>query len=76
MKWLTRLLFPGTGRTIRVSPDHLPGLKPPKSAPYVPRQSKPEEQKGPDINGLYEQFIAAGGLKVKKHKKNDRGVGF
>lgn len=76
MKWLTRLLFPSTGRTIRISPDHLPGLTPPKAAPFIPKRSKPEQDPGPDIEGLYEKFIANGGSKPKQRNKKDRGVGF
>lgn len=76
MNWLIRLLFPGKGRTIRISKDHLPGLKPPKAAPQIPRPPKPEGPKGPDIRETYERFIAEGGLKASKNHKNDRGVGF
>ena len=76
MKWLGRILFPGKDRTIRISRDHLPGLKPPKSAPFIPKPSKPKESPGTDIEGLYETFIAYGGLKPKKRSKKDRGVGF
>ncbi len=76
MKWITNLLFPGTAKTIRIRRDHLPGLKAPKAAPFVPRLPKPAENSEDNIKALYERFIAGGGKAASKGNKRDRGVGF
>lgn len=77
MNWLTEIiktLFP-SGKRIKVDPDHLPGLRPPRSAMRCPAPP-PEAIRPtpPDIDGIYARFIASGGDKVKR--KQDRGVGF
>lgn len=76
MNWFMKMLFPGTQQTIRISPDHLPGLIPPKPAPFTPKPSKPTQSEGPDIDAMYKRFKSFGGYKPKKRNKNDRGVGF
>jgi hypothetical protein len=76
MNWLTRLLFPGTSKGIRIRPDHLPGLKAPKAAPFVPRLHKPEERSEDTIKALYKRFLEGGGSSAAKRNKRDRGVGF
>ena len=77
MKWLTdiiHILFP-TGQRIKVDPDHLPGLRPPRSASRTPVPPPETVRPTPsDIDGIYARFVKAGGHKTKK--KQDRGVGF
>ena len=75
--WITTLLnilFP-SGKRIKIDPDHLPGLRPPRSRPKLPVDAaRPDPHPASDIDGIYERFIAGG--HQKKHKKNHRGVGF
>jgi hypothetical protein len=76
MKWIINLLFmPTTGRTIRISPDHLPGLKAPTRAPFRPAPPKPKEPKGSSIEDHYRNFKASDASKAKPVKR-DRGMGF
>jgi hypothetical protein len=76
MNWLLNILFPRKTGTIRIHRDHLPGLTPPKAAPFVPRSSTQEQTPGTDIQALYEQFIKSGTVTRTKRTKKDRGVGF
>lgn len=76
MNWLLNHLFPRKTGTIRINRDHLPGLKPPKAAPFVPRPSTQEQPTGTDIQALYKQFIESGTVTPTKRTKKDRGVGF
>lgn len=76
MNWILNILFPRKTGTVRINRDHLPGLKPPKSAPFVPRPSTQEPAPGTDIKALHEHFIASGAVARTKRTKKDRGVGF
>lgn len=76
MNWLINLLIPRKTGTIRINRDHLPGLTPPKAAPFIPRSSRQDEPTGTDIKALYEHFIASGTVARTKRTKKDRGVGF
>ena len=77
MNWLYHLLFPRSGRTIRISPDHLPGLKPPQAPPRVHRH--PEKEGKPEqtsVEAAYAKYLAKGGSTQKKRPKNTKGVKF
>ena len=52
-KWF----FGTTPKPIRISPDHLPGLNPPKPAPVIPKHHSPvEPEKQSDVERVYEIF--------------------
>ena len=72
MKWFVKLLFPTTpGRRVRVSPDHLPGLKAPTRAPFIPPVAQTKGPQVPSIEDHYANFQAstAGKKKPSKIKK-------
>jgi hypothetical protein len=70
MNWIN-LLF-AKKQTIRISRDHLPGLRPPKAAPFRPRLSKPElKSSTKQIDEAYERFKASGAS--KKNRKKGKG---
>lgn len=75
--WITDLLnliFP-KGKRIKIDPDHLPGLRPPRSRPALPVDApRPNPHVPSDIDGMYKRFVTGG--HKKHHKKNHRGVGF
>ena len=77
MKWLIELInkFITNGKKVKVDPDHLPGLRAPRSSPKSPvpppEAIRPKEY---DIDGIYESFLAAGD--TNENDKHDRGVGF
>lgn len=71
---LGRVIF-GGGKRVKIDPDFLPGLRPPKVAPRLPdgvRRHAPEIS-GPDIAALYKRFLASGAGKKRK-RPNDRGM--
>jgi len=77
MNWITdiiRMLFP-SGKRIKVDPDHLPGLRSPRSGvrpPTPPPQSvQPPDS---DIEGIYARFQER--ERPAKPSKHERGVGF
>lgn len=74
MNWLFTLLFPSTRRSIRINPNHLPGLTPPKAASFTPMPPKPVEPEGPAIHDLYKKFREATGSSPKK--RNPKGWEF
>lgn len=76
MTWLIHMLFPSTRQSVRISPNHLPGLRAPKAAPKVPHLAPTPEQKQPVIEQQYERFRASRGSQPTQRKKQDRGVGF
>jgi hypothetical protein len=76
MNWLMKVLFPSAKGTIRISRDHLPGLTPPKAAPFKPKRSDTQTSLAVDLDGMYKRFEANGGVKAGKRTKKDRGVGF
>jgi hypothetical protein len=77
MKWILKLMFPSLYKPVRINKDYLPGLTPPKVAPFTPRLPKQAAPPEPDIKGLHKKFILSGGSKATtKRPKNDRGVGF
>jgi hypothetical protein len=66
MKWFIKLLFPTTpGRRVRISPDHLPGLKAPTRAPFIPVAPKPKGPQVPTIEDHYANFQASTAGKKK-----------
>jgi hypothetical protein len=74
MKWIINLLFPPTtGRTIRISRDHLPGLKPPTSAHYTPEPPKTNLPAAPTLEDHYKNFLASDASK-KKPAKRKKGL--
>ena len=77
MKWIIELLFPDLrGRAVKISRDHLPGLKPPKAAPFSPKRAAQAERcSGPSIDEYYRRFIASGSEKAKR-KRSDDGMSF
>ena len=75
MNWLMNIIFPKRTGTVRINPNHLPGLTPPKSSPFTPRPSTADEAPEIDIKAIYKRFIEGGG-DTQKRKNNDRGVGF
>lgn len=47
----------GLDTTVRISADHLPGLRPPKIAPKKPSHlSRKEIVKGPDLDRMYREY--------------------
>lgn len=58
MNFLMNLLFPGNRRSVRIRPDHLPGLTPPKAAPFKPARTQTNEIQVTDIDKLYKRFLA------------------
>lgn len=77
MKWILEWMFPGLrGRAVKISRDHLPGLQPPKAAPFTPKKSKPEAfEPWPSVEEWYKRFTASGATK-KKYKRRDDGMNF
>jgi hypothetical protein len=77
MKWLLEWMFPALrGRAVKISRDHLPGLLPPKAAPFTPKKSKPEVfEPWPSVDEWYKRFKASGSAS-KKRKKRDDGMNF
>jgi hypothetical protein len=79
MKWLTSLLsrwiFGNKGGTIRIDPDHLPGLRAPKAKPRYPVDyPRPKSPPGTDIDALYRRFYKSqiGKLiPIKPEKRKD-----
>jgi hypothetical protein len=72
---LINLLF-AKKQTIRISRDHLPGLQPPKAAPFRPLQSKPETQSSTtQIDEAHKRFKASDASK-KNRKKGKGGFDF
>jgi hypothetical protein len=69
MNWLLKIIFPNMDRTVRISRDYLPGLKPPTIAPFTPKRKPPEREKGPDYEALYEQYLRSPASKKKPEKK-------
>jgi hypothetical protein len=71
--YLLNLLIGSTGKSVRIDPDHLPGLRAPKPAPFRP--SRPESEPGPEVDygTMYRNYKAS---KKKPTKPIDRGVGF
>lgn len=71
---LWRVIF-GGGQPVKIGPDFLPGLRPPKVAPKLPHGALPKsaELDGPDLDALYTRFLAAGASKKRK-RPNDRGM--
>lgn len=57
-KMIMRHLFHQDG-TIRIDPNHLPGLTPPKAAPPLPysRLDNTPLPTGPTVEELYEHFV-------------------
>lgn len=49
-------LFPSWHKPIRIDPDNLPGLIPPKTPPMHPVRPKPIEPQAPDYQSLYMKF--------------------
>jgi hypothetical protein len=50
LDWIVSFFI--TGRTIRVNPDHLPGLRPPKPMPFRPKL----EQKQVEAESIYDTY--------------------
>ena len=50
-------LFPSWHKPIRIDPDNLPGLAPPKTPPMRPVRPKPLEPADPDYQGMHRHFM-------------------
>jgi hypothetical protein len=78
MKWLTTLLgkwfFGNKGGTIRIDPDHLPGLRAPKPKPRFPIEyPRPQTPPGTDIETIYWRFYKSRIGKPFVRKTNKKG---
>ena len=65
-----------TGKSIKVDPDHLPGLRAPKSAPAKPLPPPhPQVPEQSDIESAYVRFLDKGygkPFKKMKHKNKNK----
>jgi hypothetical protein len=71
MNWLLKLLFPNMDRTVRISRDYLPGLKPPTIAPFKPQRKPPQRPDGPDYDAMYQRFKANEAPSAKRKKRKN-----
>lgn len=76
MNFLMNLLFPGNRRSVRIRPDHLPGLTPPKAAPFRPARAQNHEISVTDIDKLYSRFLARRPFTALKKVGNRKGLEF
>jgi hypothetical protein len=75
MNWLFSLLFPKTDTTVRIRRDHLPGLKAPTVAPWIPTKPDQEKQQASAIREAYKRYKAANPKPPEKRMRNDEGLG-
>ncbi len=69
MKWIIDYIINGGARrSVRISRDHLPGLTPPKPAPFRPPQLQDVPPQKPSINDYYRRFLSSDDSKPKTHK--------
>ncbi len=76
MNFIINLLFPGNRRSVRIRPDHLPGLNPPKAAPFKPSRTQTHEIQVTDIDKLYKRFLALRPLPVQEKVGKRKGFKF
>lgn len=76
MNFLMHLLIPGNRRTVRIRPDHLPGLTPPKAAAFKPQRSKVAEHPSADIDKLYKRFLTRSPMPDLKRACKRKGLKF
>lgn len=71
--YLLNLLTGSSGKAVRIDPDHLPGLRAPKPAPFRP--ARPAPAPGPEVDywTMYRNYKTSN---RKSPKPIDRGVGF
>lgn len=75
IKNFARWVLFGTGKRIRIDPDHLPGLRPPKSGPPIPplpRPNEPEITYLKEIDDLYRRFKSAPRSRSKASSKQQQ----
>ena len=74
-KMIMRHVFHQDG-TIRIDPNHLPGLTPPKAAPPLPysRRNTTPPPSGPTVEELYERFVRTPREVPKRPKKPKGGL--
>jgi hypothetical protein len=74
--WLTDLMgmFLPKKERIKISPDHLPGLRPPRIMPSIPPRGQEEATPGPDIEAMYRAYRASG-PRPKRRQKRTKGLG-
>jgi hypothetical protein len=74
LSFINRLVFKQSGK-IRIDRDHLPGLRPPKPAPPLPRtHQRPEPGiDGPSIHDLYKRFVSRSGERPEVPKRPKDG---
>jgi hypothetical protein len=73
MNFLINLLVPGNKRSVRIRPDYLPGLNPPKAAPFKPARTQKHEIQVTDIDELYKRFLARSPMPGLKRIGNRKG---
>ena len=76
--WLIELyrFFAPKSEAVRISPDHLPGLRAPKPMPWTPPLQGITTEMPSDIDGMYRRFRASEALARTATQPRQRGVGF
>lgn len=71
---ISRYVFRQSGK-IRIDPDNLPGLRPPKPAPPLPFK-RPDQAPGnsnPSVEDLYKRFVRLSGDRPKDQRRPREG---
>jgi hypothetical protein len=76
MNFLMNLLIPGNRRSVRIRPDHLPGLTPPKAAAFKPQRSEVAENPSTDIDKLHKRFLTRSPMPDLKRISKRKGFEF